>query len=619
MNLFEKFGYTPKASARGVPAPSVLAPAPGYGPSNSTELERVLALPRRPRPDVATSEQLQAKWTQKLGKATKACICQSHYKRRCPASVLPVQAWALEEMSEHEGILGPIGVGEGKTLLDLLAPMAVPNCRVAVLLIPAQLREQLLNQDWAFYEQHWVLPNRAAGRWFHPARPVLHVVAYSELSGAKSTELLKQVRPDLIIADEAHNLRNMTAARSKRFSRHFNEFPNTRLVCWSGTMTSKSLRDYAKLSTLALKSGSPTPAHYQQIEEWSEALDPNPWPTNPGALAKLCEPGEAVRVAYRRRVVDTPGVVSSPDTDNCQASLVFQERKVTCPPEIEERIRLLNKSWDRPDGERLVDAFAVARCARELASGFFYRWRWPRNEPLPVRERWLAARKEWHSEIRERLKTGKGQMDSPLLLAKAAIRWYEGYTHDGKAIPPETRNGPLPTWCAHAWPEWKEVRDTAKPETEAVWISDFLVRDAVDWAAGGPGIVWYEHDCLGRAIAKGAGIPFYGPGVEASRGILEEHGDRPIVASIRAQGTGKNLQQFCRQLVANPPSDGAAWEQLIGRTHRQGQLADEVTVEVYRHADAVRDALDKARGLAQYISQSFGGSQKLLRAQYVGF
>lgn len=615
MSLFEKFGFAPK----GATATSVLAPAPGYGPANSAELNRVIALPRRPRPNADTFAQLSTYWTQRLGKPAAQCICKDHYKRRCPDKVLPVQAWALEEMSKYEGLLGPIGVGEGKTLLDLLAPMVVPRCRVAVLLIPAQLREQLLNQDWAFYEQHWVLPNRAAGRWFHPDRPVLHVVAYSELSGAKSSELLKQIRPDLIIADEAHNLRNMTAARSKRFARHFHEFPDTRLVCWSGTMTSKSLRDYAKLSTIALRSGSPTPAHYQQVEEWSEVLDPNPWPVNPGALAQLCQPGEAVRVAYRRRVVETPGVVASPDTENCQASLIFQERKVVCPPEIVERIRILEKSWDRPDSERLVDAFAVARCARELASGFFYRWRWPRNESLPVRERWLAARKEWHSEIREKLKSSKGQMDSPLLLAKAAIRWYEGYTHEGHTIPPHTKNGPQPTWCAQAWPEWKEVRDTAKPETEAVWISDFLVRECVEWATGGPGIIWYEHDCFGREVARRSGHAFYGPGAESSRGILEERGDRPIVASIRAQGTGKNLQQFNRQLVANPPADGAAWEQLIGRTHRQGQLADEVTVAVFRHVEAFKDALDRARGLASYIAQSFGGSQKLLKAQFVGF
>jgi hypothetical protein len=62
---------------------------------------------------------------------------------------------------------GPIGVGHGKTLLDLLTPMVVP-CRVAVLLLPSKLKKQLLESDWHFYGQHWKLPNLAGSRWQHP-------------------------------------------------------------------------------------------------------------------------------------------------------------------------------------------------------------------------------------------------------------------------------------------------------------------------------------------------------------------------------------------------------------------------------------------------------------------
>ena len=83
---------------------------------------------------------------------------------------------------------------------------------------------------------------------------------------------------------------------------------------------------------------------------------------------------------------------------------------------------------------------------------------------------------------------------------------------------------------------------------------------------------------FGRAVAEAGDFPFYGAGDVAAAGILQENGKRTVVASIKAHGTGRNLQAFCRNLVANPPSDGATWEQLLGRTHRQGQEADEVTV-----------------------------------------
>ncbi len=214
-----------------------------------------------------------------------------------------------------------------------------------------------------------------------------------------------------------------------------------------------------------------------------------------------------------------------------------------------------------------------------------------------------------------------------MLLTKAAIRWHDGYVHierseDGTEkkrleIPPHTKNGPQPAWAADNWLEWRQVRDTATPETEAVWIDDFLARDCASWARAQIGIVWYEHVAFGAMVAKLAEIPQFGPGEESGRQLLAERGARSIVASIRSHGTGKNLQPFSRNLVANPPSDGATWEQLIGRTHRTGQIADEVACYVYRHVPAMIDALDKAKNLAAHIQGTFGGAQKLLLASYL--
>lgn len=569
-------------------------------PEAPNDFARIMALPRRERPDLTEAVDVLTRF---FGKGDVACNCKA-YHRRCVRTLQPTQAWAIMEAAEYRGLLGPIGVGEGKTLLDLLTPMAMPDCKVAALLVPPGLRAQLLDVDWEFYGQHWNLPNLVTSPWRVPGRPYLHVIAYSELSGAKSADLLDRIKPDLIILDEAHNLRRREAARTKRFNRYLREHPETRLCAWSGTLTSKSMLDYCHLSNYALKAGSPTPLHYPTAQEWAEVIDPSDFPQPAGRLKAFCNPGESLHHGWRRRVQETPGVVSSLAGGNCPASLIFIDRKVAVPSAVAEHITEVESSWKRPDEEELIQATDKARCIRQLACGFFYRWVYPKGEPLTVRERWLEARRNWHRELRERLKFSRRHLDSPLLCAKAAIRHYEGY------------KGDLPTWAALAWPEWKEVHNTVQPETEAVWVDDFLVRDAAEWARTNTGIVWYEHDAFGRAVAKAAGIPFYGPGADASAAIITESGTRSIVASIRAHGTGKNLQMFRSQLVANPPSDGGTWEQLVGRTHRAGQLADEVEVHVYRHVDAMREALDKARDLAAYIEGTMGGSQKLLRAEY---
>lgn len=626
------------ASSTGTATPRTIVEALGGGSRNvesfsvsgkevgqSRDLARVLELPRRARPDAATLDRFRAELSY-LQKLNLKCECRSKFGRKCADRLNDTQAWGAHEIAEQGGLLGPISVGDGKTLLDLLAAMLVKDCKVAVLFIPPQLRDQMRLVDWAFYGQHWNLPNLGDGTWFDAKKPTLHIISYSALSGAKNSDVLERTKPDLIIADEAQFLRNATAARTKRFNRYMRAHPETRFCCWSGTLTTKSIKDYAHLSEFALREGSPAPLHWPTVEEWSGAIDPSDWPTGIGALSALCDPGEHVRDGYRRRLESTGGVVSSPATMSCSASLVFSERHTVAPKAVMEAIHALAMTWTRPDGEELITGLDVHRCAKELSAGFYYHWVWPRGETEDVKARWLNVRKEWHREMREKLKQSREFMDSPLLLVRAAIRWHEGYEHirrddNGKEqgrelIPPHSTRSPQPTWDSACWPEWREVRDTAKPETEGVWIDDWLARDCAAWCRENVGICWYEHDLFGKRVAQLADAPLFGAGPEARAALLGERGTRSIVASIRSHGTGKNLQMFSRNLLGNQFSDAATGEQLLGRTHRQGQEADTVTVEVYLHTPIVIDALARARNLAQYIQDTMGGSQKLLRATY---
>ncbi len=615
-SILQKLGRTREASAEGV------VPVVGRGVRSSPDLARVLALPKRPRPSESELRGRASALRARLGTGASSCECKSKYNSPCCQDLLLTQALALGEAEAVGGLLGPIGVGHGKTLLDLLIAMVVPGCKVAVLLLPPNLKAQLLERDWHFYGQHWRLPNLAGSRWIVPGRPTLHVVAYTELSSSRSSDLLTRLQPDVIICDEAHSVRNRTASRTKRFLRYLNEHKDVKLFCWSGTLVSRSLKDYAHLSNHALREGSPTPLEYPAVEEWAKALDPGDTRTFAGALLGLCAPGQKLEQAWEQRLNDTPGVVSSPDSGGCKASLVISEFKAEPPLKIKQMLSFLEETAERPDGEQLVDVMSVARAAKELSCGFYYRWRWPRKEPQEVIEKWLMVRKEWHKEMRERLQRSGEFMDSPLLLTKAAIRWHDGYTYierdeEGKevcrhTIEPHSKKGPHPTWASEWWPAWREVRDTAQPETEAVWVDDFLVKRAVEWLREGPGLLWYEFKAFGEAVA--AAYPeatLCGPGEEGNQKVLHLTGKESCIMSIKAHGTGKNLQAFNRNLIANPPSDGAISEQLLGRTHRTGQVADEVTAEYFRHTEAFRNAIDKARGLSRFISNTFGAKQIL--------
>lgn len=587
----------------------------------TSELDRILALPRRPVPDPETLRALGRQLEERLGLGATSCKCESKFQRTCCQHLMPTQAWALHEMALAGGLVGPIGVGHGKTLLDLLAPMAIP-CRVALLIVPSNLVTQLLEADVPFYSGHWKLPNIVGSTWQYPGRPLLHILGYSRLSGAKSTELLETINPDLIILDEAHSLSDTSSVRGKRFMRYLRAHPGIKLAAWSGTLTKRSLNDWAHFPVHALKAGSPVPRDYPSQQFWASATDPSDFSQGPaGDLVKLCAPGESVEAAFGRRVQETLGVVSSGDATACQASLVILERPLPLSESVRSAVAKVRDTWQRPDGEELVDPLAVARCMREVSCGFYYYWAWPRGESKAVRTEWLDARKAWHQELREKLKRSTAHMDSPLLLTRAAIRWFEGFTYVDpqdrrrrRKVPPHSRESlpGHPTWASETWERWKKARPTAQPVTATTWFDESMLRDVEAWLSEGPGLAWYEHDAIRAAVKLPKGALVCGPGPEGNLGALSLRGSEPVLISIKAHGTGKNLQMFHRNLVVNPPSGGAEWEQLMGRTDRFGQKADEVTFEVYRHTKPLRDAVETARARAEYIQGVFGNLQKLV-------
>lgn len=616
-SLLADFGVAPTGRERAAEI------GPKRPVQHTPDLARILALPRRLAPALQgpEGEALADLMTERLSRRRSSpCRCKALGRPGCITRLKPAQGWALYEAPLAGGLVGNIGVGAGKTGLDILMPMAMPDCKIAVLFVPPNLVPQL-QADYLAWAEHWRVPSIVGPgfRYLVAGAPVLHVVPYSRLSRAEATDLLDSIGPDLLIADECHRLKNADTATTSRFLRAMIQ-ANRRLCAWSGTVTKDSIKNYWHLMAFALKDSSPTPLDKEAMKEWATALDAVSWPAPPGALLKLCEPGEHVQAGYRRRLTQTRGVVTTVE-GALGAAIYLHRRDVQLPDDrleldvprscyerwsgtLGELIERVRQTGTRPDGEELVEATEVAACCKQLASGFYYRWKFPKGEPDELIDEWFRVRKEWHKELREILKERRPHLDSPLLCAKAAIRHAAGYTGD------------LPTWDACWWPEWREIRNRVYHETEAIWLSDYLARDASAWAEKHRGVIWYEYGALGQKIAEVSGLRLYGAGPEAKAALTGADGKKSVICSIKAHGTGHDGLQYLynEQLFANVPSSGQTFEQALGRLHRVGQPEDEVHATMPLHTDEYRDALTRATNEAAYVRETIGSSQKLLDA-----
>jgi hypothetical protein len=599
----------------------------------SPDLTRIVNLARRAPPDLkgVDGAALAAIALMRWSRGERVCRCQlpKDQKRRnehgveeyglgrtyCIQTLFPLQAWALQEMSLVGGLIGALAVGSGKTTLGILAPMAIPNCRQAVLFIPPNLRDQTRAEYLAIAE-HWHVPSIVSGDWSVtiPGRPVLHVVPYSIFSRQEATVLLDRYKPDLIIADEAHCLRSpRTSARARRFVDYMMRNRGRARFCgWSGTLAARSLKDFAHLLDIALGERSPLPRDLAVVEEWALAADPIPHPCPPGELEVF---GLPVRDGLRRRIVETLGVVASAGASIDTPLRMLRRVPPKMPGAVDEAFAKLHRHRMRPDDQELVDDLEVTAAAQQISCGFYYRWRFPRlktgEETPDLIDAWYAARKAWGQELRDRLAHARPHLDSPALCTAAAIRAHAGITEL------DERGKPLPNWKALSWPAWRDIKDRVKPVTgDAVWLDDWLAHDAARFALERPLVVWCQYNAFGRRVAELANLPYYQGGKDAVRALGEETGRRSVIVSSNAFGTGYDGLQykFFEQLVANPISSGQRVEQLLGRLSRPGQRAAEVAAWGYDHTPEFRDVWNKAMQKSAFIDAILHAGQRMMAA-----
>ena len=533
-----------------------------------------------------------------------------------PASLKQTQLYGLSAIGAGQGAVLSIGVGGGKTLISLLAHHEMPQTKRRVLLVPPALRVKTGN-DYAQWNVYFHLD------------PNIDVIGYSDLSKMDGTNLLERLTIDqgykeeeiLIIADEAHELANFSAARTKRFVRFFEKHPGARFVAMSGTLYNRKLEDMAHLAEIALRGGSPIPyTGTGELSAWSECIATRgrPGDLDWATTAPLCDwAGHPISTSMgakekHQRCIDsfadrfqsTKGCFKPAD-DSPPMSLRFHIQTPTPPLPIQEALQRVREGFHVDSDEMYQSDALQVLDARRVALGCYYYLDWSLVGRRTPDTFWLERRAAWAAEVRSELESNAAEgYDSPGHVARRAdICLERGNVYH------------LPQSLLNARADWLPIKDRYNLDDfrRTRWLDEYLVDWAVEWLKHqqGSAILWYGSKAFEGALRK-KGVTVYGQGEE-----IPTKKAHPCAASYHVHGTGKNLQAWHKQAIIDVPSSGKKVEQLLGRTHRTGQKADVVettfVIPTKEHLDALKSAIADARGVSSLMRQV----QRLLIGDWV--
>ena len=532
--------------------------------AHSREFERVRDLPRR-----ALNLDTAREW---------AAFLTPRFALRPGAELRPWQAQSIADAVQCGGAWLALPVGQGKTLITWLLPTAMQAERT-LLIVPGSLAAKTY-ADFASYVDTW----RA------PTRPI-RIETREKLATVGGAEMLDAYQPDLIIIDEADDLSNARSAAARRIDRYVRKH-DVRVVAMTGTPARKSIMGYWHIVAWCLGDGAPLPLVESEARMWALALD-----EHSGRRPSLGPLGSTVREArawYRRRLTETAGVVVV-DEDSCTAPLTVRVRLAREDAVLDAAFARFLVELETPGGIPISDPLSRWLLDSQLGLGLYTRW----NPPPP--DRWRNARRNVARFVREQIDAST-RSDRPLDTEAQVLRRFASH--------PIVR-------------EWLAVKPTFDGATETVWISRSALDSCLDWlrelrAEGMPGIVWCGSVDFGRALAREAGLQYYGQrGQSESGGALHTAPvGESLVASWGANKKGFNLQAWPRQLITMPPQSAKWLEQIFGRSHRSGQ-DEHVIVDVLATSGGTLDAFEAAIAEALNVRATVSLTQKLLRADIV--
>lgn len=592
----------------------------------------------------------------------------------------PAQCRAVQGYENVGGLFAPIGVGWGKTLItQMIAGVASrKGLKRTMLLLPSQVLHQLVKQDFPSARKRVPIPypvhvfgektiaeRRALAR---SQKRGLYIMPYSLLSAKDASDNLRFVAPELIICDEADALASRKAARTKRLMEFVREF-KPQGACLSGTITSKSIRDYWHLIKWCLGDGCPLPLSSNLASEWASKIDAQvssseasgpimelvEWAIDQFPQEEITEDTTGFRKAYKLRLQSAPGVVSTGDAD-IGPSLVLHNEKVKERQTVEgwarlEELRLqVVEKYLTPNLDEIEHAIHAYKWLYELTAGFYNELIFPTPEQFSEKENVTSgtaeeilemakqshtAQQEYHRALRGWLEIfSRANLDTPMLVAHSMSQYQAKYVgHDLYSL-----------WLDHK--EWEEdlsslltatgahhgsVKELEKRVSRSlrfdrvVRVCPYKILAAVEWAKRHKktgGIVWVYHKGIGQwayeELRKAGLDPLYCPAGKAHNEAITnpENRGRIIVASMRAHGVGKNLQSFHQQLFLQWPRSAKTAEQTLGRMHRNGQLQSEVWAHTCNTMEFDELCFAATLNDALYIHQTTGNRQKLIYATY---
>jgi hypothetical protein len=606
-----------------------------------SETVRIISLPS---PDPLTPEDV--------------ALVARHY---CPAGTFVLnkeQAEAMVAYHRYGGLVAPVPVGYGKTLISALIvsdAYSVFGKRRIVLSCPPNLVHQFKNVELPKYRKHFSinvpfyylseLSREKRVKAAKSGRPGCYVVPYSLMSTEFGGQILDAIQPQVIVGDEIQNVATYhTSGRGRVFKTIVDKY-HPQLIGLSGTITKKRILDYHFLVTRALGENSFVPIPVVKAEEWSQLLDCNA--ESSYSDLKMLDPliqwaGEertlvGARKAFRKRMGTTPGVVPV-EEKALGTSLRIVNHSLSQSDiessdgydELQRLLHQLNTQWLTPNGDEIDNALNTWMWRYWLEGfGFYYSRTWPTLEELAGRRGITLCeasillensqlaherQQEYHRTLRRWLKyRGRVGLHTPMLVGQNMHLY--GDRDVGQDL-------------YSAWRLWKDSLevDVIERDSEAVRVCDFRVRQTVAWMAEQKepgGLVWYYNDEVGRWIleaAKAAGLPVvYCPSGKRYNKIIEDQSNRDkwSIASIQAHHAGHNLQyHYWRSFYAQWPREAYLAEQSIGRTHRQGQPED--TVEVHTSIGTQFDRVLYSACLndAAYAHQTTANRQKIIYADY---
>jgi len=495
----------------------------------------------------------------------------------------PAQSLALHHAREAKGLIGLIGCGHGKTLISFLLPTAMASKR-PLLLLPAALIEKT-KSEVRDYEPHFrvTLPK---------------IISYERLSRPSGIDELNSYAPDLIICDESHKIKSIDSTRTRRLAKYLFNTPSCRLCVMSGTLYNKTVADFAHLADWVLEENSPVPRNPRDVAALDDLLTGEGDKYQYAAYTKFLR-GRKPREALLDRLSTTKGVVIT-DTETVQASLRLQTKKLDMPDELIEAINkcfedgVVSALGEKIDPAMLTqcdhlweddDAFAL-RALGQLCMGLLYLWDWQGERD----DDWLNARRGWRRAVRNLLEWQE-EFDSPALIETNfdAVDGSEEFEEEYHA--------------------WQMVKHRKEPDKLQEWVSDYMIQAVKDLVEDGT-IIWVGLSAVGHKLAAELGVTYWEGGTHPTMD------GKTCIMSIKSHGTGLNLQKWSKNIVLHPIADPSTWEQLIARTHRNGQLADEVTVTVFTHS-IFGSSLSKAVKQSKVIQDSTSQPMRLAYADRI--